>query len=160
MKTEFLKSLGITDKNVISQIMAENGKDVNAARRADFTEERQRLAEEYANQLQEVRKEYEIKAALNKAGARDVVSVLAHLNTDVIHMDSNGKLSGLDEQINILTKSENTSFLFQKQDSQQETPVGTVPGQSYDYRLNWNAPKNRELGKSNLSEAIRQSLNK
>lgn len=32
MKTEFLKNLGITEQSVIDQIMAENGRDVNAAR--------------------------------------------------------------------------------------------------------------------------------
>lgn len=32
MKTEFLKSLGIDDQDVINKIMAENGKDINAAK--------------------------------------------------------------------------------------------------------------------------------
>jgi chromosome segregation ATPase len=32
MKTEFLKNLGITEQSVIDQIMAENGRDVNAAK--------------------------------------------------------------------------------------------------------------------------------
>lgn len=32
MKTDFLKNLGITDQSVIDQIMAENGRDVNAAK--------------------------------------------------------------------------------------------------------------------------------
>ena len=32
MKTEFLKNLGITEQSVIDQIMAENGRDINAAK--------------------------------------------------------------------------------------------------------------------------------
>ena len=32
MKTEFLKNLGITEQSVIDQIMAENGRDINAIR--------------------------------------------------------------------------------------------------------------------------------
>ena len=32
MKTEFLKSLGITEQSIIDSIMAENGKDVNSAK--------------------------------------------------------------------------------------------------------------------------------
>ncbi len=32
MKTDFLKNLGITEQSVIDQIMAENGRDVNAAK--------------------------------------------------------------------------------------------------------------------------------
>ena len=32
MKTDFLKNLGITEQSVIDQIMAENGRDINAAK--------------------------------------------------------------------------------------------------------------------------------
>lgn len=32
MKTDFLKNLGITEQSIIDQIMAENGRDVNAAK--------------------------------------------------------------------------------------------------------------------------------
>lgn len=41
MKTEFLKSLGIEDQSVIDKIMAENGKDVNAARKNSETLEQE-----------------------------------------------------------------------------------------------------------------------
>lgn len=34
MKTEFLKSIGIEDQSVIDKIMAENGKDINAAKKS------------------------------------------------------------------------------------------------------------------------------
>lgn len=163
MKTEFLKSLGIEDREVINKIMAENGKDINNARTSagDFSEERQRLSEEYTNQLQEVRKEYAVKMALHQAGARDLTSVLAHINMDVIRIDDNERLSGLDEQIDLLTKNESTSFLFQDTNSTPShvMPIGTRPGESFgELRLNW-APFNRELGnsESSLESAVQKS---
>lgn len=44
MKTEFLKNLGITEQSVIDQIMAENGRDVNAAK-GDLTTLQTRVAD-------------------------------------------------------------------------------------------------------------------
>jgi chromosome segregation ATPase len=44
MKTEFLKNLGITEQSVIDQIMAENGRDVNAAK-ADLNTYKQQVTD-------------------------------------------------------------------------------------------------------------------
>lgn len=41
MKTEFLKSLGIEDQSVIDKIMAENGKDINSAKKSAENNEMQ-----------------------------------------------------------------------------------------------------------------------
>lgn len=46
MKTEFLKSLGIEDQSVIDKIMAENGKDINAAKKT---------AEGFASQIEDLK---------------------------------------------------------------------------------------------------------
>lgn len=48
MKTEFLKTLGIEDQSVIDQIMAENGRDVNAAKKA---------AEGFESQIEDLKKQ-------------------------------------------------------------------------------------------------------
>ena len=44
MKTDFLKNLGITEQSVIDQIMAENGRDVNAAK-ADLNGYKQQVTD-------------------------------------------------------------------------------------------------------------------
>lgn len=44
MKTDFLKNLGITEQSVIDQIMAENGRDVNAAK-ADLNNYKQQVTD-------------------------------------------------------------------------------------------------------------------
>ena len=49
MKTDFLKELGIVEQSVIDAIMAENGKDVNAAKRN--TDQLQTQVEDLTNQL-------------------------------------------------------------------------------------------------------------
>ena len=44
MKTDFLKNLGITEQSVIDQIMAENGRDINAAK-SDLNNYKQQVTE-------------------------------------------------------------------------------------------------------------------
>lgn len=48
MKTEFLKSLGIEDQSVIDKIMAENGKDINSAKKS---------AENYDTQIEALKEQ-------------------------------------------------------------------------------------------------------
>ena len=79
MKTEFLKNLGITEQSVIDQIMAENGRDVNAAK-TDLQTYKQQVTE---LQGQITAKDAEIATLNTKVGEVDTLRTEnAQLKTD------------------------------------------------------------------------------
>lgn len=79
MKTEFLKNLGITEQSVIDQIMAENGRDVNAAK-ADLNNYKQQVTD---LQGQITAKDNEIATLTTKVGEVDTLRTEnAQLKTD------------------------------------------------------------------------------
>lgn len=61
-------------------------------------------------QLQATKKDYEISAAIDKAGAKNAKAVKALLDTEKVNFDDNGKLIGLSEQLEAV-KGDN-DFLF------------------------------------------------
>jgi chromosome segregation ATPase len=79
MKTEFLKNLGITEQSVIDQIMAENGRDVNAAK-ADLNNLKQQVTD---LQGQITAKDNEIATLNTKVGEVETLrNENAQLQTD------------------------------------------------------------------------------
>lgn len=162
MKTEYLKSLGITDQATIDAIMAENGRDINAAK-ADLESQKEKVktleksaaeaekqieelkkgeanAEDLRKQLEELqsaktqadethrseidalKKSHLVENGLRDARAKSVKAVMPFLDMDKITLDENG-LNGLQEQVDALSKAENTSFLFDA----EPTPSGLTP---------------------------------
>ena len=61
-------------------------------------------------QLQATKKDYEISAALSKAGAKNEKAVKALLDTEKVNFDYNGNLIGLSEQLDAVKKD--NDFLF------------------------------------------------
>jgi chromosome segregation ATPase len=61
-------------------------------------------------QLQATKKDYEISAAIDKAGAKNAKAVKALLDTEKVNFDDNGKLIGLSEQLEAVKKD--NDFLF------------------------------------------------
>lgn len=79
MKTDFLKNLGITEQSVIDQIMAENGRDVNAAK-ADLNNYKQQVTD---LQGQITAKDTEIATLNTKVGEVETLRTEnAQLKTD------------------------------------------------------------------------------
>lgn len=79
MKTDFLKNLGIVEQSVIDQIMAENGRDVNAAK-ADLNTYKQQVTE---LQGQITAKDNEIATLNTKVGEVETLrNENAQLKTD------------------------------------------------------------------------------
>ena len=79
MKTEFLKNLGITEQSIIDQIMAENGRDVNAAK-ADLNNYKQQVTD---LQGQITAKDNEIATLTTKVGEVETLRTEnAQLKTD------------------------------------------------------------------------------
>lgn len=73
-------------------------------------------------QLQATKKDYEIAAALSKAGAKNDKAVKALLDTEKVNFDDNGKLIGLSEQLEAVKKD--NDFLFA--DANESNPKPTI----------------------------------
>lgn len=162
MKTEYLKSLGITDQATIDAIMAENGRDINAAKADldaqkekvkalektvaeaedqikgleeakgnaeglqkeldDLKAEKTKAEEAYKNDLASMKKSHLVENGLRDARAKSVKAVIPFLDMDKITVNENG-IEGLTEQIEALSASEKTSFLF----ATEPSPSGLRP---------------------------------
>src|SRR5699024_245093 len=77
-------------------------------------------------QLQATKKDYEIAAALSKAGAKNDKAVKALLDTETVNFDDNGKLIGLSEQLEAVKKD--NDFLFADANESNPKPMITSKG--------------------------------
>lgn len=77
-------------------------------------------------QLQATKKDYEIAAALSKAGAKNDKAVKALLDTEKVNFDDNGKLIGLSEQLEAVKKD--NDFLFADANDSNPKPTITSKG--------------------------------
>ena len=77
-------------------------------------------------QLQATKKDYEIAAALSKAGAKNDKAVKALLDTEKVNFDDNGKLIGLSEQLEAVKKD--NDFLFADENESNPKPTITSKG--------------------------------
>lgn len=77
-------------------------------------------------QLQATKKDYEIAAALSKAGAKNDKAVKALLDTEKVNFDDNGKLIGLSEQLEAVKKD--NDFLFADANESNPKPMITSKG--------------------------------
>lgn len=68
---------------------------------------------ELRNRLSELKKERVIEVSLMKNGARNLTAAKALIDKNKLTFDEKGEVFGLDEQIERLKNSENSSFLFQ-----------------------------------------------
>ena len=76
------------------------------------------------NKVAEIQKTHAIENGVRDAKAKNLKAVMAQLDMDKITF-KDGQLSGLSEQLDALTKSEDTSFLFG--DTHGGSPAGTQP---------------------------------
>lgn len=171
MKRKFLEDLGLA-KEIVDQIMAENGKDIESAKGDLDTEknkssELEKEIEGYRSQIKDRDKQLEglkkstgnneelqkkieqlesdnkkasedhsaeivqlkidsaVTSALTTAKAKNTVAVKALLNLNDVKLAEDGSVIGLKEQIENLTKGEDTKFLFET-----TTFKGAKPGES------------------------------
>lgn len=82
--------------------------------------------------MAELKKGYEVRLALQEAGARNAKAVEALLDPSIIKIED-GKVVGISEQIENLKNGEDTSFLFQEaQATQPPKPAITFSTNSSD----------------------------
>lgn len=189
MKREFLKQLGIEDKDVIDKIMDENSADIGKAKgelqtykdkvtelegkltakdteiqtlqksvgdtealNAKITQletDKTNLETELNTKVSQIQKTHAIEGGIRDAKAKNVKAVMALIDAEKITFND-GKLEGLAEQLETLTKGEDTSFLF---GDTVNAPTGTNPQ---------NPPSNGNNPPTSMSfaEAIAKSLGK
>lgn len=190
MKREFLKSLGIEDKEVIDKIMDENSSDIGRAKgeletyknkvteletdiKAKATEietlkkssgnidelnakitqleaDKTKLTTELDTKVNSLQKQHAIENGVRDAKAKNVKAVMALLDMNKINY-TDGKLEGLSDQLDALTKDEGSSFLF----GESNGLAGTVPGNPANNGGGGTPPTSRTL-----AEAIAKSLGK
>lgn len=156
MNRNFLKGLGLED-DIINKILDEVHKDnakfktdneslnerLNALQAnntktiEDFTKKIKELEEsqkakdkEHLAELNKVKIDSIIDNSLLKAGAKNNKAVKALLeNIDKFTIDEKGNIEDLESQLKALKESEETSFLFNTNESTEEKPSfkGTVP---------------------------------
>lgn len=151
MRRDFLKNLGIEDKEIIDKIIDENSADIGRAKgeletyknkvtelegqigekneeittlktqvgdtnalNTKITElegEKTNLTNQLNTKVSEIQKTHAIENSVRDAKAKNVKAVMALLDLDKITFNE-GKLEGLDSQLEDLTKGDGTSFLF------------------------------------------------
>lgn len=137
MTREFLKNLGIEDKDIVDKIMSENGSDIENVKKnfsgikeqldaankkieelgkLDY-EGAKKLADDYKAKYEEsvkanekIQFDHALDTALAAAKPRNAKAVKALINSDQLKY-SEGKLIGLDEQIKAIKKD--NGFLFE-----------------------------------------------
>ena len=94
MKREFLQGLQVGDtplpKEVIDAIMAENGRDIEAAKQAGSTweEKYNQAVAAHQQQLQSLRFDAALEAAVRELGGRNTKAIAALLDTDALRQET------------------------------------------------------------------------
>ena len=83
----------------------------------------------YAEELEAMRKNNAIEAALVSAKAKNITAVKALLSMDELAFEGNS-LKGMDAQIKKLKESEDTKFLFEAEEEGKPNFSGIMPGMS------------------------------
>lgn len=87
----------------------------------------------HTEELNRLKLDNAVDTALTAAGAKNVKAVKALLNSETLKLGDDGKLTGLDEQLKAIQKSD--SYLFaEKQTTQQPSFKGFQPGASGDVK--------------------------
>lgn len=82
----------------------------------------------YESEMNQLKVEYAVEKALTGAKAKNIKAVKALLDLDDAKLDKEGNVKGLQEQIDKLVSGEDTKFLFNDVQQQQQTFKGFQPG--------------------------------
>jgi len=99
------------DKQLAELKKTATGNEELTAKIKELEEANQKVREEHAKQLLERERDYAIETALMKSGAKNTKAVRAILDATKIEY-KDGKLNGLDDQIETLKKSDAYLFNF------------------------------------------------
>ena len=94
-----------------------------------LTADNKAASEKHEAEMAALKKSHAIEAALTDAKAKAVKAVTPYIDADKVSFDSNGNLTGLEEQIKALKEAEDTKFLFSEG---APSIKGAKPGQPGD----------------------------
>lgn len=108
----------------------------------------QTAKDDYEKQMNQMKVDFAVEKALSGAKAKNVKAVMALLDLTDAKLQEDGTVKGLSEQIEKLTKAEDSKFLFDTE-SKQPTFKGFQPGASSD-----KLPKAGDTSKMTYSEMV------
>lgn len=101
---------------------------------SDMQEAQKAKDKEYADNIEKIRLDNALDIALMSTGAKNNKAVKALLNLDGAKIGEDGKVVGLDEQLNALKSAADSSFLFEV----TQTPKGGNPARNPEKKINFN----------------------
>lgn len=108
----------------------------------------QTAKDDYEKQMNQMKVDFAVEKALTGAKAKNVKAVMALLDLTDAKLNEDGTVKGLSEQIEKLTKAEDSKFLFDTE-SKQPTFKGFQPGASSD-----KLPEAGDTSKMTYSEMV------
>ena len=96
----------------------------------DLQTENQTAKEKHESELTQLKVDFAVEKALTGAKAKNITAVKALLDLNDAKLDKDGSVKGLAEQIEKLTTSDDTKFLFDAPKKQQQKFRGFQPGAS------------------------------
>lgn len=101
---------------------------------SDMQEAQKAKDKEYVDNIAKIRLDNTLDIALMSAGSKNNKAVKALLNLDGAKIGEDGKIAGLDEQLNALKTATDSSFLFET----TPTPKGGNPAGNPEKKVNFN----------------------
>lgn len=95
---------------------------------ADLQAENATAKEAHESEMTRLKVDFAVEKALAGANAKNVKAVKALLDLEDAKLDKEGNVKGLQEQIDKLTASDDTKFLFEVPEQGQQTFKGFQPG--------------------------------
>lgn len=123
MKKEDLTANGLSDE-IAEKVMAMVKKEYVTIEKycsetgalnekiAEINSRNKAEAEKYCEEIKALKIDNAINTALTKAGAKTEKAVKALIDVDKVHIDENGEIKGIREQIKGLAEGEDTKYLF------------------------------------------------
>lgn len=97
---------------------------------ADLQKANTDAATAHESEMNKLKIDFAVEKALTGANAKNIKAVKALLDLEDAKLDKEGNVKGLSEQIEKLTTGEDTKFLFDAPQKQQQTFKGFQPGAS------------------------------
>ena len=99
---------------------------------ADLQAENSKAKETHESEMNQLKVDFAVEKALSGAKARNIKAVRALLDLTDAKLDKDGNVKGLQEQIDRLASGEDTKFLFDATQQNQQAFRGFQPGASSD----------------------------
>ncbi len=101
---------------------------------ADLQAENATAKQAHETEMNRLKVDFAVEKALAGANAKNIRAVRALLDLEDAKLDKNGNVKGLQEQIDTLTKAEDTKFLFNVPEQKQHVFKGFQPGTPAEQR--------------------------